>query len=111
MSLHKAKRLKFSDNGMNRRTKDDFLLEINGNSSLNLNRDSNVFSSINYDLRKDQIDLSGFWSFGISYKNVKQNSKVSTIEILLIDAETNEPIDLNKHFILNLEFKRRDAKR
>ena len=70
----KAKRLKFAHNGMDRRTKEEFLLEINGNSSSNLNRDSNLFSTINYDLRKDQIDLFGFWSVGISGFIAKFNS-------------------------------------
>ena len=70
----KAKRLKFTDTGMGLRTREEFLLENNGNSPSNLNRDSNLFSTINYNLSKDQIDLFGFWSVGISGFIAKFNS-------------------------------------
>ena len=42
----------------------------------------------------------------ISYKKLSQNYKINTIEILLIDSETNRLINLNRNFILNLDFKR-----
>ena len=41
----------------------------------------------------------------ISYKNLSQNYKIDTIEILLIDSETNNLINLNSNFMLNLDFK------
>ena len=41
----------------------------------------------------------------ISYKNLSQNYKIDTIEILLIDSETNRLINLNSNFMLNLDFK------
>ena len=41
----------------------------------------------------------------ISYKKLSQNYKINTIEILLIDSETNRLINLNSNFILNLDFK------
>ena len=42
----------------------------------------------------------------ISYKTISQNYSLDTIEILLINSETNKLINLSKDFILNLEFKR-----
>ena len=54
----------------NRATKNDFLLEIKGNSECNLNKDLNIPSWIKYDLTKidKTIDLSGggLWSIGIN---------------------------------------------
>ena len=42
----------------------------------------------------------------ILYKNLNQNSKMDTIEILLLNSETGELINLNDNFIVNLDFKR-----
>ena len=66
------KRQKFSENSDYNllsnviSTKNDFLMEINGNSESNLNRD--MPSWIKYDLikTKKQIDLFGHWSIGIN---------------------------------------------
>ena len=48
--------------------KNDFLLEINGNSECNLNKDLNTHAWIRYDLSQTnkQVDLSGeHWSVGV----------------------------------------------
>ena len=41
----------------------------------------------------------------ISYKNLRQNYKLDSIEILLVDPESNKLLNMNDHFILNLDFK------
>ena len=41
----------------------------------------------------------------ISYKNLRQNYKLDTIEILLVDPDTNKLLNMNDHFMLNLDFK------
>ena len=41
----------------------------------------------------------------ISYKNLRQNYKLDSIEILLVDPESNKLLNINNHFILNLDFK------
>ena len=41
----------------------------------------------------------------ISYKNITPNYKLNIIEILLVDSDTNSPLNLNnKDFTLNLDF-------
>ena len=41
----------------------------------------------------------------ITYKNLRQNYKLDTIEILLVDPDTNKLLNINDHFMLNLDFK------
>ena len=41
----------------------------------------------------------------ITYKNLRQNYELDTIEILLVDPDTNKLLNINDHFMLNLDFK------
>ena len=79
---YSAKKQKFSDKNIflslsnTNNVKKDILLEINGNSDCNINRDLNTASWIKFDLAKNnkQADLSGEnWLIGISGLAIKNS--------------------------------------
>lgn len=57
-------------------------------------------------LTKNSPSFIHYFPEKISYKTISQNYNLDTIEILLVDPETNELISLNNTFMVNLDFKR-----
>ena len=57
------------------------------------------------DINKNFTSLIQFFPEKIAYKSILQNLQMDRIDVLLINAETNKPINLDGNFVLALDFK------
>jgi len=57
------------------------------------------------DINKNSTSLIQFFPEKIAYKSILQNIQMDRIDVLLTNAETNKPINLDGNFVLTLDFK------